>query len=63
VVALRAGACHAAGAPKQVITEQLIKDVFDAPCRVIEDPITGTPLCLTIPAMFAATIQDRADGC
>jgi iron complex transport system ATP-binding protein len=59
VIALRGGACHAAGAPRQVITEQLIEDVFDTPCRVIDDPITGTPLCLTIPATLLATIHDQ----
>ena len=47
---LRDGACHAAGPPAQIITEQLIQAVFDTPCRPIEDPITGTPLCLTISA-------------
>jgi len=60
VIALRDGACHAAGAPKQVITEQLIGDVFDTPCRVIEDPITGTPLCLTIPARLLAAHRDQS---
>ena len=50
VIALRDGECHAAGEPKEVVTERLIRDVFDTPCRVIEDPITGTPLVLTIPA-------------
>lgn len=50
VVALRDGICYAAGPPKEVITEQLVENVFSVPVRVVEDPVTGTPLCLTIPA-------------
>lgn len=50
VIALRDGICHAAGPPKEVMTEPLIEAVFGVPVRVVEDPVTGTPLCLTIPA-------------
>jgi iron complex transport system ATP-binding protein len=59
VIALRDGACRAVGTPQEVMTEQMIQEVFDTPCRVIEDPITKTPLCLTIPARIP--VADLAD--
>lgn len=46
VVAMRDGAIHAAGAPGEIIDAALIQDVFGLEARVIEDPTTGTPLCL-----------------
>jgi len=46
VVAMRDGRIHAAGAPADVIDATLVKDVFGIEARVIEDPVTGTPLCL-----------------
>jgi iron complex transport system ATP-binding protein len=62
VIALRDGECHAAGPPTQVVTERLIRDVFDTPCRVIEDPITRTPLVLTIPATLPVSRAPEADA-
>jgi iron complex transport system ATP-binding protein len=44
LVAMRAGAVVAQGAPAGVVTEALVREVFDLPCRVIPDPVTGTPL-------------------
>ena len=38
----------AAGIPREIITEELISAVFDLACRIIPDPVTGTPLCIPI---------------
>jgi iron complex transport system ATP-binding protein len=46
IVAMRDGRIHAAGAPADVMDATLVKDVFGIEARVIEDPVTGTPLCL-----------------
>jgi iron complex transport system ATP-binding protein len=46
LIAMRGGRIHAAGAPEDVVDEQLVHDVFGIAARVIEDPVTGTPLCL-----------------
>jgi iron complex transport system ATP-binding protein len=48
LVALRDGRIHAAGAPAAVVDAELVEHVFGLPARVIEDPVTGTPLCLPI---------------
>ncbi len=46
VVAMLDGRVHAAGVPERVIDAELVRDVFGLAACVIEDPVTGTPLCL-----------------
>jgi iron complex transport system ATP-binding protein len=48
LVAVRDGRIHAAGAPGDVVDGAFIHDVFGLEARVVEDPVTGTPLCLPI---------------
>ncbi|WP_062389280.1 ABC transporter ATP-binding protein [Demequina iriomotensis] len=44
VIAMRDGVVAAAGAPAEVFTEDLIRDVFSLEARVLTDPVTGTPM-------------------
>ncbi|WP_018654964.1 ABC transporter ATP-binding protein [Actinomadura flavalba] len=44
LVALHDGRLVAEGAPGDVVTAELVESVFGMPCRVIDDPETGTPL-------------------
>ncbi|SCE64205.1 iron complex transport system ATP-binding protein [Micromonospora chaiyaphumensis] len=46
LVAMRAGRVVAAGDPRRIVTTELVEEVFGLPCRIIEDPETGTPLVL-----------------
>ena len=48
LIALRQGQVMAQGTPAEVITESLIKQVFDLESRIITDPVSGTPLCIPI---------------
>jgi iron complex transport system ATP-binding protein len=48
LIAMRAGRVHAAGAPGDVVDALFIHDVFSLEASVVEDPVTGTPLCLPI---------------
>lgn len=48
LIALRNGQIVMAGSPGEVITEDLVRAVFDLDSRVIPDPIAGTPLCIPI---------------
>ena len=50
LVALRDGTIVAQGPPGDVVTPDLVAEVFDLECRVVPDPITGTPLVLPIPS-------------
>lgn len=44
VIAMRQGSVVAHGAPAEVVTEQIVRDVYGLECQVIPDPQTGTPL-------------------
>lgn len=48
LVAMSEGTIVAQGTPHEIITEKLVETVFDLPCRVIEDPVSGTPLVLPL---------------
>jgi iron complex transport system ATP-binding protein len=49
LIALKAGAVVATGSPADVITPEVVEDVFGLACEVIPDPLTGTPLVLPRP--------------
>ena len=44
LVAICDGRIFAEGAPDQIVTEAMVREVFKIDCRVIDDPVTGTPL-------------------
>lgn len=44
LIALREGRVIAQGAPKDIVTAELVEEVFGLRCQVIDDPETGTPL-------------------
>jgi iron complex transport system ATP-binding protein len=44
LIALREGRVIAEGAPCDIVTAELVHDVFGLDCQVIDDPETGTPL-------------------
>jgi len=48
LVAMREGRIVAAGPPGEVITEDCVRDVFGMECRVIDDPVTGTPMVIPL---------------
>ncbi len=48
LIAMKAGQIYAQGEPQQVMTETLVRDVFGLDCRIVSDPVAGTPLCIPI---------------
>lgn len=48
IIAMRDGEVVAEGAPREVITPELVRDVFDLECVVVPDPVTGSPLVVPI---------------
>ena len=48
LVAMREGAIVAQGDPGEVVTAELVEEVFGLPCRVIDDPESGTPLVVPV---------------
>ena len=48
LVAMDDGALVASGSPEEVLTEQLLADVFDLEARVVPDPVAGTPMVVPV---------------
>lgn len=46
LVVMREGRIVAQGAPRDIVTADLIEDAFGLACRVIDDPESGTPLVI-----------------
>ena len=46
LIALKDGGVVAQGSPGEVVDEALLEAVFGLECRVVPDPVSGTPLCL-----------------
>lgn len=46
LVAVRQGQVYTKGEPRQVVTEAMVRDVFGLECRIVPDPVAGTPMCV-----------------
>jgi iron complex transport system ATP-binding protein len=58
LIALRGGEVIAEGAPNDIVTAELVEEVFGLRCQVIDDPETGTPL--VVPAARRARVRAAA---
>ena len=50
LVAMKEGLIVAEGDPREIVTAELVAEVFGLRCRVIEDPEAGTPLVIPLAA-------------
>jgi len=48
LVAIAQGKVAAQGAPAEIMTEALVREVFGLESRIIQDPVAGTPLCIPV---------------
>jgi iron complex transport system ATP-binding protein len=55
LIAMKRGKVIAEGSPEEIVTPDLIKQVFDIDANVMIDPLTGTPL--TIPTTGSAPLH------
>lgn len=46
IIAMRDGQILAEGAPAQIITAELVEEVFGLPCIIIDDPLAKTPMVI-----------------
>ena len=49
LLAMHEGAVVAQGAPHEVLTSDLVADVFGLAARVVPDPVVGTPMVVPLP--------------
>ncbi|MGK5628273.1 ABC transporter ATP-binding protein [Streptomyces sp. URMC 123] len=61
LIAMRDGRVVAEGAPSEIVTAELVEEVFRLPCRVIDDPETGTPLVVPAARRRAESPTGAAD--
>lgn len=62
LIAMHAGAIVAQGHPSEVVTAELVKQVFGMDCRVIADPETGTPLVIPAGRESRRSARDETRG-
>lgn len=48
LVAMKDGVLVASGSPAEVLTPELLADVFDLEARIVPDPVTGTPMVVPV---------------
>ncbi|WP_280387313.1 ABC transporter ATP-binding protein [Nocardia wallacei] len=48
LIAMKDGRVVAAGAPREIVTAELVREVFDLGCRIVDDPETGAPLVVPL---------------
>ena len=48
IIAMKDGRVVAEGAPRDIITPELVREVFELDCVVIADPVTGSPLVVPL---------------
>ncbi|MCI3931438.1 ABC transporter ATP-binding protein [Streptomyces sp. AN091965] len=59
LVAMKEGRVVAEGAPRDVVTAELVRDVFGLECVVVPDPVTGSPLVVPGTPWRPPAPQDR----
>lgn len=48
LIAMRGGRIVASGPPAEVLTEEMLREVFDLEAQVVTDPVAGTPLVVPV---------------
>ncbi|GAA1591688.1 ABC transporter ATP-binding protein [Kribbella sancticallisti] len=61
LIALKHGKVVAVGTPSEVVTAEVVEEVFGLACEVITDPLTGTPLVLPRPRRPQASESTPAE--
>ena len=62
VIALKSGRIVAQGASAAVVTEELVREVFGLECRVVPDPVSGTPLIIPFGRHHTGSAAESADA-
>ncbi|MGF1540842.1 MAG: ABC transporter ATP-binding protein [Pleurocapsa sp.] len=62
LVAIQQGKVYAMGTPKQVMTEEMVQEVFNLECRIVSDPVADTPMCIPIGRKVKFTQGDLSNG-
>lgn len=58
IVALKDGEVVASGSPAEMITGEMVRNVFGIESTIIDDPLTGAPLVMPVQAVGAAAMNE-----
>ena len=58
LVAVKDGQVFATGKPELVMTEEMVREGFGLECRIVPDPVSGTPMCVPIGRKRKNTYQE-----
>nr|WP_280401841.1 ABC transporter ATP-binding protein [Nocardia carnea] len=56
LIAMRDGRIAGRGGPRELVTPELVREIFDLDCVIVEDPVTGTPMI--VPGRRPATPEN-----
>ena len=48
LIVMKEGRVVAQGPVAEVVTEDLIREVYDLPCRILPDPVSGRPIVVPL---------------
>ncbi|MFV0532908.1 MAG: ABC transporter ATP-binding protein [Cumulibacter sp.] len=60
LIVMKDGAVAASGVPAEVLTEELLAQVFNLECRVVPDPVLGSPMVIPIASLTDREHEDEA---
>ncbi|MEM7533217.1 MAG: ABC transporter ATP-binding protein [Chloroflexota bacterium] len=60
LVAMSDGQIQAQGAPTDVMTEEMVRTVFQLNSRIVPDPVMGTPMCIPISRVVTEPTEGEA---
>ncbi|GLY08179.1 MULTISPECIES: ABC transporter ATP-binding protein [Actinoplanes] len=55
LVVMKSGHVVTAGVPTEILTEEVVAEVFGMPCRIVADPVSATPMVVPIGRHHNAT--------
>lgn len=59
LIALKGGAIFAEGPPSEVVTDELVEQVFGLRCKTVRDPVSGTPMVVPVGRHSNVASEDR----
>lgn len=62
LIAMKDGAIVAEGMPGDIVTADLVREVFDLECTILQDPYSGTPLVVPATGARSTGASERGDS-
>jgi iron complex transport system ATP-binding protein len=62
LIAMCGGRIVAQGNPADIVTAELVEEVFDLRCQIVKDPLSGTPMVVPIGRHTAPFSEPSTDG-